>query len=201
MCGEKRIHSFNRYVEVVVSNNVSGDFVECGTWKGGVAALMLHHIVDSKQSRKLYIYDTFMGMPSPGENDHPDAFKFYEDKKDGEFSDWCRAGVDVVEETLAAVTPDYSKHCVIVPGLVENTLDVTTPSSIAICRLDTDWYSSTKKEIETLYPKVSRGGFIVVDDYSDWPGCKQAIDEFLSNLDQDEYYLTIEHGPLVIHKR
>ena len=197
MCSEKRIQSLQDRLYRI--NNLDGDIVECGTWKGGLAALMLQHIITRKLNKLLFIYDTFEGMPEPGDKDHPDALRRYGELKDGEYSDWCRAGIDIVRDTLSQVTETYSDHCYLVEGKVEDTLEVFGPQSIALCRLDTDWYSSTKVEMEVLFPRVVKGGYIIVDDYSDWPGCKMAVDEYLANTEED-YNLSIEDGSLVIHK-
>ena len=197
MCSKERIQSLQNTLHKI--NNLDGHIVECGTWRGGLAALMLQHILDNKLNKFLFIYDTFEGMPEPGDKDHPDALRRYSELKDGEYSDWCRAGIDIVRDTLRQVTKTYSDRCYLIKGNVENTLEGFGPDSIALCRLDTDWYSSTKVEMEVLYPKVVKGGYIIVDDYTDWPGCKMAVDEYLSNLDED-YNLSIVDGSLVIHK-
>lgn len=197
MCSERRIQSLLNALHKI--NNIDGDIVECGTWRGGLAALMLQHVLDHKLDKHLFIYDTFEGMPEPGDKDHPDALRIYNEKKDGAYSDWCRAGINIVEDTLRQVTEAYDDYCHLIEGKVEDTLEVFGPTNIALCRLDTDWYSSTKIEMEVFYPRVVRGGYIIVDDYSDWPGCKLAVDEYLSNLDED-FNLLVEDGSLVIHK-
>jgi len=197
MCSEKRIQSLRNILPKI--NNLGGDIVECGTWRGGLAALMLQHVLDHNVSKLIFIYDTFEGMPEPGDKDHPDALRRYSELKDGEYSDWCRAGIDIVRDTLRQVTKTYSDHCYLIEGKVEDTLEVFGPEAIALCRLDTDWYSSTKIEMEVLFPRVVKGGYIIVDDYSDWPGCKLAVDEYLANVEED-YNLSIEDGSLVIHK-
>lgn len=197
MCSDKRIQSLRNTLPKI--NNLDGHIVECGTWRGGLAALMLQHVLDNKLNKLLFIYDTFEGMPEPGDKDHPDALRRYSELKDGEFSNWCRAGIEDVRDVLRQVSIHYSDYCYLIPGKVEDTLKEFGPDSIALCRLDTDWYSSTKIEMEVLYPKVVKGGYIIVDDYSDWPGCKMAVDEYLANVEED-YNLSIEDGSLVIHK-
>ena len=199
MCSEKRIQSLQNALHKI--NNLDGDIVECGTWRGGLAALMLQHILDHKLDKLLFIYDTFEGMPEPGDKDHPDALRRYSELKDGEYSDWCRAGIDIVRDTLSQVTKTYSDHCYLIEGKVEDTLEVFGPQSIALCRLDTDWYSSTKVEMEVFFPRVVKGGYIIVDDYSDWPGCQMAVNEYLSKLDPNSYTQSIEDGSLVICKK
>lgn len=197
MCSEKRIQSLQNVLHKI--NGIDGDIVECGTWRGGLAALILQHVLDNKLDKHLFIYDTFEGMPEPGDKDHPDALRRYNELKDGEYSDWCRAGISIVEDTLKQVASSYDDYCHLIEGKVEDTLEVFGPESIALCRLDTDWYSSTKIEMEVLYPRVVKGGYIIVDDYSDWPGCKLAVDEYLAKVEGD-YNLSKEDGSLVIHK-
>ena len=203
MVPQGRIDSLNQCMQTVISSNIPGDFVECGTWRGGLAALMLHHIVKNNLETTLYVYDTFEGMPAPSLKDDPRAMERYNQTRDGEFSDWCRADMATVKNTLSQVTADVDKHCVLIQGMVEQTLDdynANSAPSIALCRVDTDWYESTKKEFEVLYPKISPGGFMIVDDYSDWSGCKLAVDEYLATLNADSYETSIAAGSLVIKK-
>lgn len=200
MVNQERINSLDQCMQVVISTNIEGDFVECGTWRGGLAALMLDHLVRNNLDRKLYIYDTFEGMPAPSLRDDPRALEKYNETCDGEFSDWCRAGVDVVKQTLDAVTPEFENHCVLIPGMVEQTLDHYNANAIALCRVDTDWYESTKKEFEVLYPRISAGGYMIVDDYTDWSGCRLAVDEYMDTQAPDSYEKELVSGSLVIKK-
>jgi O-methyltransferase len=201
MCSKPRIRSLASALEQVITNNIAGDFVECGTWRGGLGALILDSVVNKSKDKKLYIYDTFEGMPKPSEQDDQRAVEEYAKMCDGEYSDWCRAGQDAVKHTLSHVCEDYQDYCVFVQGMVETTLDQTVPDTIALCRVDTDWYESTKKEFEVLYPRLSPGGIFIVDDYTDWKGCKKATDEYLNKLDPDTYTTTTVDGSMVIFKK
>jgi O-methyltransferase len=200
MCSRFRQRSLAQALSEVLSNSIAGDFVECGTWRGGLAALVLSKLIADHHQKKLYIYDTFEGMPAPSVKDDPRALEQYNQKQDGEYSNWCRAGLDTVKDTLSKVTENYEQHCVFVVGMVEETLDSVVPDTIALCRLDTDWYESTKKELEVLYPRVSQGGFIIVDDYTDWSGCRTAVNEYLSNCDENSYTKEYSDGSLIIKK-
>ena len=197
MCSKKRVDALAKAIHFVVDNNVPGDFIECGTWRGGLAALMLHNITMHCLDKRIYIYDTFEGMPEPGENDCDGSKKMYQDNE----GDWCKAGIDVVESVLEEVATTYSHYCLLIKGKVEDTLDQVVPNTIALARFDTDWYSSTKKELEVLYPLVSPNGFVLIDDYSDWSGCMQAVDEYLSTLQNDTYTIDKVDGSLVIQKK
>lgn len=197
MCSKKRVEALAKAIHFVVDNNLSGDFVECGTWRGGLAALMLHNITLHNLDKKIYIYDTFEGMPEPGDNDCGTSKRMYEENK----GDWCKAGLDVVQSVLEEIAFTYNHYCRFVVGKVEDTLDATHPSTIALARLDTDWYSSTKKELEVLYPLVVSNGFVLIDDYSDWNGCRQAVDEYFQTIDNSSYTKELADGSLVIQKK
>jgi hypothetical protein len=200
MCSRFRQRSLAQALSEVLSNGIAGDIVECGTWRGGLAALVLSKLIADHHQKKLYIYDTFEGMPAPSVKDDPRALEQYNQKQDGEYSNWCRAGLDTVKDTLSKVTENYEQHCVFVVGMVEETLDSVVPDTIALCRVDTDWYESTKKEFEVLYPRISAGGYMIVDDYTDWSGCKLAVDEYMNTQAPDSYEKHLVSGSLVIKK-
>jgi len=199
MCSKLRVKALTKAIHYIVDNDVPGDFVECGTWRGGLAALMLHYIRITEDKR-LYIYDTFEGMPQPGENDGGYAKMMYRENTEND-GGWCKAGIDLVKSVLQQVNPSYSDVCHLVKGKVEDTLDLIAPQTISLARLDTDWYESTKKELEVLYPRVSSGGYVLIDDYSDWNGCKQAVNEYLDTIDKATYTIDVVDGSLVIHKK
>ena len=173
----------------VVDKKIDGDFVECGTWRGGLAALLLYFIISKNLKKHLYIYDTFEGMTLPNEldisvNGEKALNTFHAKSKDNKTSDWCNAGLDIVENTLNSVDSNYKKYTSFIKGKVEDTLTVTEnlPKKISLIRLDTDWYESTKLELEIFYNKISPNGILILDDYNFWAGQKQATDEFLNSL-------------------
>jgi hypothetical protein len=125
------------------------------------------------------MYDTFDGMPPPGPNDvsmkGPSAREILQENPLA----WCRASFeDVREGVLSTGYPTQQIH--MIKGKVEDTIPATMPDRIAVLRLDTDWYSSTKHELEHLFPRLSAGGILIVDDYSAWLGARQAVDEYLA---------------------
>ena len=197
MCSKKRVEALSKAIQYVVDNNVPGALVECGTWRGGLAALMLNTIIANNVDKYIFIYDTFEGMPEPGENDCGTSKKMYEENR----GDWCKASTDTVRSVLEQVTPNYADRCMLIKGKVEDTLHSIIPDSIALARLDTDWYESTKKELEVLYPLVVSNGFVLIDDYSDWNGCRQAVDEYFSSIQSATYTKSIVDGSLVIQKK
>ena len=185
-----------RACQRVINENLEGDFVETGVWKGGLSAIFLRKIIRQAKGKKLWLYDTFEGMPEPTAVDKKMTFvgkitaaEKFKLVSDGEFSNWCRASLDVVRNTLSCVTPDYADHTIFVKGKVEDTLidSKNIPDKISVLRLDTDWYISTKAEMEILYPRVVENGYVIIDDYFHWSGCKKAVDEYLISLPKASY--------------
>ena len=175
-------------VQVVNEQHVPGAIVEAGVWRGGMSCYMA--MADQHQGRELWLYDTFEGLPAPSEKDDdrskalfrqinsPD-FKFKHHVTDGK---WCKGALKDVQRTMQRTGYDQTRlH--FIKGKVEDTLtqsQAQLPSSIAVLRLDTDWYESTRAELEVLWPRLSPGGWLYVDDYHAWGGAKRAVDEWLA---------------------
>jgi O-methyltransferase len=167
----------------VARHSIPGDVVECGVWRGGsmqAAARTLLAAGDS--SRDLYLFDTYEGMPPPSEQDvrHDDrpASELLAGADPETSKVWAMATLDDVREGFGHVGyPAERVH--FVKGLVEDTIPGSAPERIAILRLDTDWYESTRHELEHLYPRLVPGGVLLLDDYGYWKGARQAVDEFL----------------------
>lgn len=184
MTGLERMYGLYKAVEYVARSQIPGSIVECGVWKGGssmVAALSLLAFGDS--SRDMYLYDTFEGMPAPGPDDiQYDNLSAAERAARQNIADWstiANAGVDEVAANLARTHYPASRlHYV--KGMVEQTLPGTLPDRIALLRLDTDWYESTRHEMQHLFPRLSPGGVLLIDDYGHWKGSKKAVDEYLA---------------------
>jgi len=176
-----------RYVE---ANSIPGVFVECGVWKGGssmAAALTF------KTPRPFFLFDTFEGMSAPTEHDRRAASGKSASETlqnaDRSASIWCYSPLDDVKRNISSTGyPD--SHVTYVKGKVEDTVPGSAPGQIAILRLDTDWYESTRHELEHLYPRLSPGGVLIIDDYGYWTGARKAVDEYfggsvyLSRIDQ-----------------
>jgi O-methyltransferase len=157
--------------------------VECGVWRGGsMQAAARALLASGDSSRDLYLFDTYEGMPPPSEEDLRYDGKPAEEllaSAERETSKvWAVATLDDVQEGFAQVGyPAERVH--FVKGLVEDTIPGSAPERIAILRLDTDWYESTRHELEHLYPRLVPGGVLLLDDYGYWEGARQAVDEFL----------------------
>lgn len=178
-------------IKKINKKDIEGAVVECGVWKGGVCMWMLYCQKQFNMDREFYLYDTFDGMTRPDHpKDDPKALKTYDEITSGvklrAYDDWhgqnkwACAPLEHVKDNIRKVEYD-DKKITFVEGDCCETLDKIVPSKISLLRLDTDWYESTKKELDILYPLVSKGGYIVVDDYYHWLGSKTATDEFLKN--------------------
>lgn len=161
-------------------SHLEGDIVECGVLRGGhtLLAKLYARKRGWMRPRRYWLFDTFTGMPEPGEVDvkwdGEPASEIRERIGDG----WCRCGLAEVENNFARFGM-LDERVVFVPGLVEETLvGELLPEKIAYLRLDTDFYASTRIELEVLYPRLVPGGFLVIDDYGFWKGCQMAVDEF-----------------------
>ena len=181
-----RIYNLLQSLKDLEQRNIKGDYVECGVWKGGNILLFKKFMEDKKNIRKkIYAYDTFEGMTVPDENDFnlktkqkAEDLLLASDKKSN-LTGICK--LDDVKKNIS--THSNLDSIIFVKGDVENTLEIdqNLPEKICLLRLDTDWYRSTKKELEKLYNRVSVGGIIIIDDYGHWSGSKKAVDEFFSD--------------------
>ena len=166
----------------VLEQNVPGSFVECGVWKGGSSAIMALAIKNSGQNRHLHLFDSFEGLPEPTELDGEQAAIYSGGRNQGKLAtvNKCQAGLDEVRHLILdkIKVPEKLAHFHV--GWFQNTvpIDADKLGSIALLRLDGDWYDSTKVCLEHLYPLLSSGGILVLDDYNCWEGCRKATDEY-----------------------
>ena len=176
MTSNERIQALIDAVRYLVANSIAGAFVECGVWKGGsVMAMALTLIEMQRADRELYLFDTFTGMTTPGVEDvdylGQDAARILDEVK-------CVASEEEVEQAMFSI--GYERSLIhFVKGPVEETVPDRAPDTIALLRLDTDWYGSTRHELEHLYDRVPSGGVLILDDYGFWQGARDAVDESL----------------------
>ena len=176
-------------VEHVVRRGVPGALVECGVWRGGSVVAMVRVLQRlGVDDRDVYLFDTFTGMTEPEEVDtsplEPSATSTWQSTPEGA-TPWRWAfdaaiyDEDSVREyVLATGYPAERVH--LVRGPVEETLPEQAPERLALLRLDTDWYRSTLHELEHLYPRLSPGGVLIVDDVGHWDGARKAVEEYFS---------------------
>jgi O-methyltransferase len=180
----ERVVALADAVEYVVRRDLPGDFVECGVWRGGSAmtiALTLSRL--GIRDRTLWLYDTFGVMPPGGEHDRDHAGRSVTgDTLDAVNNASHTTGLTLSEVRRAMASTGYPPELVeCVPGLVEETIPHTAPQRIALLRLDTDWYDSTRHELVELYPRLEPGGVLIVDDYGHYAGARKAVDEYFAS--------------------
>jgi O-methyltransferase len=166
MTGRDRLDQLQECLETIADEDIPGDIVETGVWRGGsmmLAAALL-------PERTIWCCDSFEGMPVPTTGSHTDT---------EDFSD-----LDYLAVSLEQVQDNFSRFGLLNERVrfLKGWFSVSLPDApierIALLRLDGDLYESTRDALVPLYPKVSKGGFVIVDDYGSWPGCKQAVTEY-----------------------
>lgn len=185
MTSPERLYGLIESVQYLIKNNINGAFVECGVWKGGsMMAIAETLLALGVNDRELYLYDTFEGMTAPTEADvdqlnRDAASQLKQDaSKKAESVVWAYSGLEEVKQNIARTGyPSDKIH--FIQGDILKTIPSQMPGKTALLRLDTDWYESTKHEMEHLYPLLVSKGILIIDDYGFWKGSKKAVDEYL----------------------
>jgi len=173
MIGLARLDNLQYCVEDVVRNDVPGDLIEAGVWRGGAsifmrAILKAHGVTD----RVVWVADSFSGLPPP----NPD--KYPADRGD------IHHTVDLLKVPLEEVRSNFAKYDLLddgvrfLKGWFSETLPSAPISKLAVLRVDADMYQSTMDALTSMYPKLSNGGYVVIDDYGALGQCKAAVDDF-----------------------
>jgi hypothetical protein len=184
MTSIERMYALYCSVNYILSNDIKGAFVECGVWRGG-SSMMIANMLSNRKivDREIYLYDTFEGMSEPSIKDidinGEKASKLLKiNKNDKENTIWCLANIEDVKTNMR-LTNFPLENLKFIKGKVEETIPYEIPNgNIALLRLDTDWYESTKHELYHLFPKLEKNGILIIDDYGHWQGCKKAVDEY-----------------------
>ena len=177
-------------VKYIIDNNIDGAFVECGVDGGHFQSIWIEELKKYDKIVNIYLYDTFTGLTEPSIFDYtrPDAVYYSMDalsvknmwesqKVNDKLNKWCYTPLDKVKLRLKQTGyPEENIHYII--GDVMDTLKIFVPEKISLLRLDTDWYESSKFELEMMYDRVVPGGLIIFDDYFHWDGQRRAVDEF-----------------------
>jgi O-methyltransferase len=172
MIGFARLRNLRRLIIQILRDNIGGDLIETGAWRGGAciymrAILAVHGI----KNRRVWVADSFEGLPPP----NPDEFPADSDSQ--------LHNVRLLKISLDEVKNNFAKYnmldeqVVFLKGWFKDTLPTAPIESLALLRLDGDMYESTIQALDALYHKVARGGFVIVDDYT-LPSCRAAIEDF-----------------------
>ena len=168
------LHKLSREID---RQSVPGNIVECGVRNGGSSALMASVFNRSSLYRDMWLFDSFEGLPEPTAEDGYKAQTEYHEGK-------CLGSVDTVKEIFNQLSiPENRVH--IVEGWFEETFPSVKTNKVALLHIDADWYESVKLCLEKFYDSVCPGGFIALDDYGHWEGCRRATDEFLKKRSLD----------------
>lgn len=186
-------------VRFVVESGVSGDFVECGVWKGGSSMVAAFTFLTMGESnRRLWLYDTYAGMTEPDERDIKtydgvSASTFWGPSQQDKVNLWNYSPLEEVKSNLRR-TNYPQDHITFVKGRVEDTIPSVVPDSISVLRLDTDLYESTYHELCHLFPLLSDGGVLIIDDYGTWEGAKQATDQYFAENNISMLFHRVDEG-------
>ena len=202
---KERFVSLYQTVNYIYKNDIDGDFVECGVFMGGSAMMMSYAMsefeTNNNKNKMIWLYDTFEGMANPSIydenilNEKATVELKNKTKKENSKDIWAYSSINYVKDNInkTNISLDRIKY---VKGLVEETLSKDKPKKISLLRLDTDFYESTKIELEELYPLLEIGGVIIIDDYGHWKGCKKAVDEYFENK-KNIFFQQIDYSGLI----
>lgn len=192
----ERIVALLNAVRHITEQSIPGDIAECGVWRGGsMMAVALALMSRGDCSRHLYLYDTFEGMSEPTERDRSlsgESAELLLRRDPAGTGTWCYASLEAVHSNI--LTTGYPKDKVhFIKGKVEQTLPAALPDRLALLRLDTDWYESTKHELIHLFPLLNPRGILIIDDYGHWQGARQAADEYFSDHKLNLYLHRVDY--------
>lgn len=178
MVGRERLDSLHDCMDHIRSNEVRGDFVECGVWRGGCVIFMAAYLsVYGMSNRKVFAVDSFMGLPKPS----ADLDKSIDLSKD--LYPELAVSMETVKDNFRVygLNPDEINF---LAGWFKDSLPVLDSNSIALLRLDGDLYESTRDCLVNLYDRVVEGGIVIIDDWGVLPPCKQAVIDFFEERNQ-----------------
>jgi O-methyltransferase len=181
-----------RLVRFILANDIPGNFVECGVWRGGMSFLMADLVRQAGSNRSTWMFDSFEGMPEPDDRDGAAAVI-------AEGLDNNRVSLEQVQSIANQL--GLAPYTRLVKGWFDDTLPARREEigPIALLRIDADWHASVRCCLDNLYDQVVEGGFIVFDDYFDFPGCAIAVHEFLGERHLGHRLLT-GHGIALLRK-
>jgi O-methyltransferase len=186
MTSPERIYGLINAVRYLTTNKIPGDFVECGVWKGGsMMAVAKTLLALNSTDRELHLFDTYAGMTAPSAKDgtrfanETPGQTFVQSQNPDGTCQWCYSSLEETRRNMLSVGyPEKKIH--FVKGPVEETIPANAPAQIALLRLDTDFYESSKHEMVHLFPRLVSGGVLLLDDYGHWEGQRTAVDEYLA---------------------
>ena len=204
MTSIERMYGLYTSIKYIIQNNIPGDLVECGVWKGGSTMLMAYTLkMLGKTDRQIFMYDTYEGMSAPTGADitieGKDAKNTWEEKATNTHNDWCYASLDEVKKNLSDTGYPMEK-ILFIKGKVEDTIPDTSPLNISLLRLDTDWYESTYHEMKYLFPLLALKGILILDDYGHWKGAREAVDKYFMESHFSPLFFRMDYSGRIMIK-
>ena len=207
MTSLERLYSLHKCAEYIAAAGIAGDLAECGVWRGGSCMLMALGLIRAGDTgRHIYMYDTFEGHPRPDPDKDVDLWgnrgidEWRRQEEAGTLGEWGVASLAEVRGNLLS-TGYPAERLIFVQGMVETTVPGNTPENLALLRLDTDWYESTRVALQHLYPKLAEGGVLIIDDYGHYRGQRQAVDEYFAEIGEKPLLHRIDYSCRVMVKR
>lgn len=196
MIGIKRLENIEFCINEILKENILGDLIETGVWRGGATIFMKAVLkVNDDNIRKVWVADSFEGLPKPNEKEYP------EDKGDVHYTKKeLVISLDTVQENFRKYDM-LDENVVFLKGWFKDTLPVAPIEKLALIRLDGDMYESTMDGLTHLYPKLSTGGYIIIDDWNAVKGCKQAVLDYRKTHNITEEIITIDWASVYWKKR
>jgi len=174
MVGLRRLDNLQDCIITVMEEHIPGDLVEAGVWRGGCGILMRAVLsAFGEGGRTVWLADSFQGLPEPSPQEYPgDAGDLH-----SRFTPYLGVPLETVKANLQCyeLLDDRVRF---LPGWFRDTLPVAPIEHIAVLRLDGDMYESTHQALSALYPKISPGGFVIIDDFGVLPNCRLAVEDF-----------------------
>lgn len=202
-------------INYILKNNIEGAIVECGVDSGHFEYIWINELMKNNVVRDIFLYDTFSGLVEPSDHDYTceDATIYKMNKEevyntwknsviDDKTNAWCYTPLEKVQDRLNSTGYPIDKlHYIVGDVMVTLKEKTNIPEKIAILRLDTDWYESSKFELEQMYDNVVIGGVIIFDDYYHWNGQRKATDEFFKSINIDYEFVKLDAKTSAIIKK
>ena len=197
-----RVVALCNAVDYVVREGIPGAIVECGLWRGGsLMAAALRLLERGVTDRPLYGFDTFAGMTPPTADDGPRQMnRWRKGAPQDQRPQNLAPGTSLEGVAALLASTGYAEDAIhLVKGPVEETVPDSAPAELCVLRLDTDFYESTRHELIHLYPRLSRCGVLIIDDYGNLAGARKAVNEYFS--DRRIFMHRIDHGARIAIKQ
>jgi hypothetical protein len=202
-------------INYIINNNIEGVIVECGVDSGHFEYIWISELMKNNTVRDIFLYDTFSGLVEPSDYDYTcenatlykmnkkEVHDMWESQKiNDKINGWCYTPLEIVQNRLNSTGYPLDKLHYIVGDVMETLREKhNIPEKIAILRLDTDWYESSKYELEQMYDNVVVGGIIIFDDYYHWNGQRKATDDFFKSINVDYNFVKLDAKTSAIIKK